>query len=179
MKLNAETEVRYQAIVGTQVAGPFTMEALQSLAYLGKITPETLVTLEGRYEFTTIKSSAYLAHMLFPRLNQSASPHQLTEAKFERVSDSSPPQAKVDVMEILGDIRQAEIASGRDHIRGGRFRISKRSRDFWIMLIAGNTLLVGGGIAMQNTSSIVFGFAGSGLYTFGLLWSMYGVMDRY
>jgi hypothetical protein len=32
---------------------------------------------------------------------------------------------------------------------------------------------------MQNTTSIVFGFGGAGLYTFGLLWSMYGVMDRY
>ena len=34
-------------------------------------------------------------------------------------------------------------------------------------------------LGMAAGLSMVFGIAGSGLYTFGLLWSMYGVMDRY
>jgi hypothetical protein len=178
MRLPESKETRYQAIIGSQVAGPFTLEGLESLAYLGKISPDTLISVEDRFEFTAIKSSAF-ARRLFPRAEGSASPHQLTEAKFERVADQSAPQAKIDVYDILGEIRQSEIASGRDFVREDRFKISKRSRDFWIMVIAGNVVLIGGGIAMQNTTSIVFGFAGSGMYTFGLLWSMYGVMDRY
>ncbi len=179
MKLSGPNETRYQAIIGHQVAGPFTIEGLESLAYLGKISPETLISLEGKFEFTAIKSSAF-AKRLFPRDGDSSSPHQLTEAKFERVADALPPQEKVDVHNILNELRQAEIDSGRDlMVRDDRFKISKRSRDFWIMVIGGNIVLIGSGIAMQNTASIVFGFAASGLYTFGLLWSMYGVMDRY
>lgn len=34
-------------------------------------------------------------------------------------------------------------------------------------------------IAMKSLTSLVFAFAGMGLFTFGLLWSMYGVMDNY
>ncbi len=187
MKLPGETQNRYQAIIGSQIAGPYTLEGLESLVYLGKITPDTLISIEGRYEFTSIRTSAF-SRRLFPRLDESdpnhdgqasGSHHQMGEAKFERVADSAPPQRKVDVMEILHEIRQQEIASGRDLGFDARFKISKRSVDFWIMLILGNAVIVGGGILMQNTGSMVFGFAGAGLYTFGLLWSMYGVMDRY
>jgi hypothetical protein len=47
------------------------------------------------------------------------------------------------------------------------------------MLVLGNALLLGGGIAMQSLTSLVFAIGGMGLFTFGLLWSLYGVMDRY
>ena len=76
-------------------------------------------------------------------------------------------------VEQLGDVTQVDLP------REGRFRISKRSMDFWFMVIVGNAVILGGAIAMQNTMSMVFGIGFSGLYTFGLLWSMYGVMDRY
>jgi len=47
------------------------------------------------------------------------------------------------------------------------------------MIIVGNGAILAGSIAMQKTMSLVFGIGFSGLYTFGLLWTMYGVMDRY
>ena len=187
MKLPGDTQNRYQAIIGSQVAGPYTLEGLESLVYLGKISPDTLISIEGRYEFTSIRSSAF-AQRLFPRLEEpnahdagrtDRQRFEMAEAKFEKVADQAPPTGKIDVLDILDDIRQQEIASGLDYNFNTRFKISKRSIDFWIMIILGNVVIIGGGIAMQNTGSIVFGFAGSGLYTFGLLWSMYGVMDRY
>jgi hypothetical protein len=187
MKLPGDTQTRYQAIIGSQVAGPYTLEGLESLVYLGKVTPDTLISVEGRFEFTSIRASAF-SRRLFPLLEESnpagagggsRERFQMTEAKFEKVADRAPPSRRIDVMDILDDLRQQEIASGRDLGFGERFKVSRRSIDFWIMLVAGNTVIVGGGILMQNTGSIVFGFAGAGLYTFGLLWSMYGVMDRY
>ena len=194
MKISEDTTLRFVTLIDEQVAGPYTLEGLHSLVYLGRITPDTLISREDEDAFLPIRATV-LRSELFPLLNSSAPPQQwappgetarvdrkhyeLGEAKFQKVNDTRPRRARIEVKEILDEVRQAEIAAGLDLPRRHRFRISRRSIDFWIMIIAGNTVLIGGGILMQNTASIVFGFAGSGLYTFGLLWSMYGVMDRY
>jgi hypothetical protein len=194
MKISEDTTLRFVTLIDEQVAGPYTLEGLHSLVYLGRITPDTLISREDEDAFLPIRATV-LRSELFPLLNTSAPPQQwappgetarvdrkhyeLGEAKFQKVNDTRPRRARIEVKEILDEVRQAEIAAGLDLPGRHRFRISRRSIDFWIMLIAGNVVIIGGGIAMQNTASIVFGFAGSGLYTFGLLWSMYGVMDRY
>ena len=193
MKLSDDTTIRFLTKIDEQVAGPYTLEGLHSLVYLGRVTPDTLVSRDDEDAYLPI-SATVLAPVLFPLLNASTPPEQwappgqatrvdrkhygLTEAKFEQVN-TRPGPGRIEVTEILDEIRQAEIHAGLDLPKRHRFRVSRRSIDFWIMLITGNTILIGGGIAMQNTTSIVFGIAGSGLYTFGLLWSMFGVMDRY
>jgi hypothetical protein len=47
------------------------------------------------------------------------------------------------------------------------------------MLIVGNAIFLGTALLAPNTISLVFGIAGCGLFTFALLWSMFGVMDKY
>lgn len=198
MKLREDTAVRYQTKINDQIAGPYTLEGLESLVYLKRIDPDTLVAREGTGTFLPIRETE-LAPLLFKNLKApSNAPHQwappgrendpeflnrtrlrLGEAKFERVADQRAPGRKVDVFELLDDIRQTEIDAGLDRIKPKRFRIDRRTKDFWIMLIVGNTVFIGGALCVPNTMSLVFGFAGSGLFTFGLLWSMYGVMDKY
>ncbi len=199
MKLSDDDDVRYLTKIDDRLGGPYTIEGLQSLVYLQKINPDTLIAREGIEAFIPIRASK-LAPVLFPGLlikqdstpenwsppGQENDPAQINRkryrtgtAEFENVNAKAGHLPKVDVYDILDDIRQTEIESGLDLPRASRFRISKRSIDFWFMVIVGNVIILGAGIAMQNTMSIVFGIGCSALYTFGLLWSMYGVMDRY
>jgi hypothetical protein len=197
MKLSKDNAVRYLTKVDEKVGGPYTVEGLESLVYLGKITADTPIAREGSDEFLPIKESD-LGPVLFKQVFVKQEPHEwtppgkendpayanrkryrTTEAQFDNVNADAAHLPKVDVYNILDDIRQTEIESGMDFVRGNRFKISKRSRDFWIMLIIGNAIFLGVPMLSPNTISLVFGIAGCGLFTFGLLWSMYGVMDRY
>lgn len=199
MKLSGDDTIRYFTYVDESVGGPYTIEALESLVYLKKITPDTYVAREGAEAYVLLRDSE-LKPVLFPGLlaREDSTPQEwsppglendpaqinrkrfrTTTAKFENVNAKAGNLPKIDVHDILGEIRQAERESGLDLPRPGRFRVSKHGMDFWFMVIVGNALILGGTVLMQNTMSMVFGIAGSGLYTFGLLWSMYGVMDRY
>lgn len=197
MKLSSDDAVRYHTKIDDRLGGPYSVEGLESLVYLQRITPDTLIGRENSGVFQPVRETE-LGPVLFKSLNRARQPHdwappgkehhpehtnrqrhRLGEARFDRVNRQHPRKGRIEVTDILQDIRQSEIVSGRDHLRQNRFRITKRTKDFWILLIAGNTLLLGGAIAMQNTVSLVFGIGGSGLYTFALLWSMYGVMGRY
>ena len=200
MKLSDDTSIRYYARINDLQCGPYSTEGLESLVYLEKITPETPICREGTEVFSPIEKTE-LRLVLFPALFRKADVpghwpppkprpmanssrpnrkhYRLTEAKFEKLNVDSSDSPNITVVDILENIREKEIESGRDHVRRRRFRISKRSMDFWIMIIAGNTLLLGGALFMKNTASLVFGIAGSGLFTFGLLWTMFGVMDDY
>lgn len=198
MKLSEDTSVRYHTKIDDRLGGPYSVEGLESLVYLQRITPDTLIAQVGRDDFTPIRHST-LGPVLFKNLTPIAktpkdwappgkenSPdfanrtrYRFTEAKFDNLNAKNAKRGKIDVLDLLDDIRQTEIASGADHVRPTRFRISNRTRDFWLLLIAGNTVFLGTAILMQNTVSLVFGIGGSGLYTFALLWSMFGVMNRY
>jgi hypothetical protein len=194
MKLSSDTTIRYLAKRGEEITGPYTMEGLESLVYLGKVTPDTPVSREGEDSFAPIRDQPDLARVLFPRLQAKVVPkawgrpgesdrHDLkefkfTEVKFEKVNKADR-SGQIEVKHILREIRQAERDAGRDLIGDERFRISRRSLDFWFMLIVGNAVLYGGAFLMANTTSWVFAIAGSGLYSWGLIWSMYGVMGKY
>ena len=199
MKLPGDDSVRYFTYIEETVGGPYPIEGLESLVYLKKVTPDTYVAREGAETYALLRHSE-LRPNLFPGLQTGpgSTPQEwtppgaendpaqinrkrfrMTTAKFENVNAQAGNLPKIDVYDILDDIRETEKLSGVDLPREGRFRISKRSMDFWFMVIVGNAVILGGAIAMQNTMSMVFGIAGSGLYTFGLLWSMYGVMGRY
>jgi hypothetical protein len=197
MKLSADTAVRYHTKTGDKLSGPYTVEGLESLVYLQKITADTPIRREGADAFVVLRDSE-LATILFPRMPQKLPPqhwappgqendparlqrkhYQFTAAKFEKINAPTGAAPKVDVYEILDDIRQTEIASGLDEVRPSRFKISKRSRDFWFMLVVGNGIFIGAGLLMGNTASLVFALGGCGVFTLGLLWSMYGVMGRY
>jgi hypothetical protein len=197
MKLSDDTSVRYHTKIDDRLGGPYTVEGLESLVYLQKITADTLICREGSAEFTPIKASE-LGPVLFKQAVVKQEPHEwappgrendpafanrkryrTTEAKFDNVNAQTDHLPKIDVYDILDDIRQTEIESGMDQIRTNRFSVSKRSRDFWVMLIVGNAIFLGTALLAPNTISLVFGIAGCGLFTFALLWSMFGVMDKY
>lgn len=198
-KLRTEEQTGYFIQIDEQTRGPLTLEGLESFVALGKVVPETLVRREDEAEFRPLKSTALLTQ-LFPKHIERTSPATWGKpgtpnsstpsapsrnplgfgtAKFERVNTAPDVGQKVDVTTMLNEVRQMERDAGLDELKPERFRVSRRTRDFWIMLIAGNALLLGGGIAMQSLTSLVFAIGGMGLFTFGLLWSMYGVMDRY
>jgi hypothetical protein len=197
MKLREDPSVRYHTKIEDRLGGPYTIEGLESLVYLKKINPDTLIAREGTDTFMPIRQSE-VCPALFKHLRSKTTPqdwappsqennpdfinrkrYRLGEAKFETVNRKATPGEKIDVFDLLGEVRRAEVDSGRDRLRQDRFKISRRTKDFWIMLIAGNAVIMSGGIYMQNTASIVFAIAGCGLFTFGLLWSLFGVMGRY
>ena len=58
--------------------------------------------------------------------------------------------------------------------------VSRRKRDYWIMLIAGNALIVGGvALARFNPISLIFGVSGVVMLSLALTWVMWFVMDDY
>jgi hypothetical protein len=202
-KLSDDDKTGYLIQDGELTRGPFTIEGLESLVYLGQITPETLIRREDEVALVPVRSTA-LRTRLFPKLVERTAPAQWEKpgqaaktpdsptattaslnplgfgaAKFERVNNAPGAGEKVDVTTMLEEVRQMERDAGLDVVKPDRFKVSRRTKDFWIMLVLGNALLLGGGIAMQSLTSLVFAIGGMGLFTFGLLWSLYGVMDRY
>ena len=193
------TSVEYYTCIDGMVGGPYSVEGLESLAYLQKVTPDTYIAYEGAEAFLPIRDTT-LGPILFPWAGPTgptapehwAPPGQendpaftqrrrfkMGEAKFDKVNGAPGQPDKVTVTGLLDEIREKEIDAGYDRPPSLRFRISRRSVDFWLMMIGGNALLLGGGILLDNPISLVFGIGGSGLFSFGLIWSMYGVMDRY
>jgi len=55
MRLSNDTTIRYFAWLDEDAAGPYTLEGLESLVYLGKITPDTLVCPEGQEQWEPIR----------------------------------------------------------------------------------------------------------------------------
>lgn len=199
-KLSPDDSLRYLVQIGDQTRGPLTLDGLESLVYLGQITPTTPVREVSAAEFRPIKDTP-LRETLFPKFVEQTGPagwgkpgrpegtsappaysrqqFKFGAAKFERVNTDPGLGPKVDVTTLLDGVRRMERDAGLDEVRPERFKVSRRTKDFWIMLVIGNALLLGGGIAMQSLTSLVFAIGGMGLFTFGLLWSMYGVMGKY
>ena len=67
MKLSGDDTVRYFTYVEDSVGGPYTIEALESLVYLKKITPDTHVARVGAEAFVLLRDSK-LSPILFPGL---------------------------------------------------------------------------------------------------------------
>ena len=111
--------------------------------------------------------------------NTSRKFYRLTEAKFHRINPAAGAMPHHDVHGILKRNRQAEIDAGLDHGHRNRFRISKRTRDFWFLFISVNALFLFGAIQFRNFISSVYALSGIVLFTISLVWIMYGVMDRY
>ena len=111
--------------------------------------------------------------------NSSRKFYTLTEAKFHRVNPAAGALPNHDIHGILKGNRQAEIDAGLDQVRRNHFRISKRTRDFWLLFISVNAFLLFGVSRFHNVISMVYGLSGVVLFSLGLVWVMYGVMDRY
>jgi hypothetical protein len=100
----------------------------------------------------------------------------LKRAEFTSVNKASDPPA-LDAMEILRLNREREIAAGRDQIVIAPSKRSRRVREFLSLLVGGNLAAL---IAWWlNPGAIVFCVAGAIIFTSGLTWVMFFVMEDY
>jgi hypothetical protein len=84
-----------------------------------------------------------------------------------------------DVYSALQRNRATEQAHGLDQVEIREIQ-SRRKRDFWLMLVGGNVLIVGlVGVLGPNVVTVMFGFGGVVIFTISLTWIMWQVMGRY
>lgn len=109
--------------------------------------------------------------------------HALGTARFESVNapaDDAAPRP-VDVHEMLRDNLEHEKFAGLHELKPLPPRRSRRRRDYWLLLCAGNLALglvaawFGPGAAMPFLCAIV----GIGLFTAATIWLMWFVMGDY
>jgi len=71
-------------------------------------------------------------------------------------------------------------ARGLHEVIPQRRRPSRRRRDYWLMLAGGNLLVVGAVLALHaNVVTLIFGLSAVVLFSLGLTWVMWFVMDDY
>ena len=108
----------------------------------------------------------------------------LKAKEFERVNreepGSTPPPAN-DVFSLQRELREREIAAGMDELKPvDRPRSKRRRRDFWLLLLGGNGLFAGSvAVIGPNPVTLIYAFSGAILFTVGLTWVMWFVMDDY
>ena len=102
------------------------------------------------------------------------------EANARSPSAAAPAPAENEVQAILRDNVARAQAAGLDEVIPQRRRPSRRKRDYWLMLGVGNLLVVGAVLGLhQNAVTLVFGLSAVVLFTLGLTWVMWAVMDDY
>lgn len=84
-----------------------------------------------------------------------------------------------DVFATLQQNRAIEQKLGADAVEVRKVK-SRRKRDFWLLLIGGNLVIVGVVVVVGlNVMTVAFGFAGILIFSIGLTWIMWQVMGRY
>lgn len=110
------------------------------------------------------------------RLSQAAPPATPPPPRDADRANASDPN---DVFAVLQENRVREQQQGLDAIelRPGK---SRKRRDYWLVLLGGNLLIVGG-TSLVNLNVVSLLFAGSGLILFnlGVTWVMWQVIDDY
>jgi hypothetical protein len=84
-----------------------------------------------------------------------------------------------DIYAVLEQNRVVEQNMGRDVVEIKKKK-SRRKRDYWLVLIGGN-LLTAGLVALGrfNPISLIYGVAGVVVFSIGLTWIMWFVVDDY
>lgn len=84
-----------------------------------------------------------------------------------------------DVFVHLQRNRAIEKQAGADRMEIREIK-SRRQRDFWLLLIGGNlAIVVGVAFSGFNVISVIFGLAGLVIFSLGVSWVMWQVMDKY
>jgi hypothetical protein len=92
---------------------------------------------------------------------------------------TKPAPAENDVHDILRANLARAQAKGQNEVIPVR-RVSRRKRDYWLLLIGGNLTVVGLVLLLQkNFVTLVFGFSAMILVSIALTWIMWFVMDDY
>lgn len=84
-----------------------------------------------------------------------------------------------DVFTHLQGNRAVEKRHGLDKVEI-RKRKSRRKRDFWLLLVGGNLAIIGAVVVTNiNVVTVIFGLSGLIIFSLGLSWVMWQVMDKY
>ena len=106
---------------------------------------------------------------------------ELKAREFERLNQKGPAGkgAEHDVFAILQQNRSVEQQKGLGEVEIKPTR-SRRRRDYWLVLIAGNLVLAGVAVlGRSNAIVLVYDLAGFVVFNLGLTWVMWFVMDDY
>ena len=123
-----------------------------------------------------------------PPAGAKAGPGPIHVAQLYRAANSpahpapaaAPAPAENDVHAILRANHAANEAKGLNQVIPQEPPPSRRKRDYWLLLIAGNLLFGGFAVLTRgNPITLVFGFSGMIFFSVGLTWIMWGVMDKY
>ncbi|MBI2516091.1 MAG: hypothetical protein HYV95_04180 [Opitutae bacterium] len=112
-------------------------------------------------------------------------PRQFTlKAKeFDRVNaprGAQEPSADHDVYAIRQQIRAREQAAGFDELKPLPPRRSRRRRDYWMLMLLGNGFF-GAAALIGHSNPVVFvaGLGGAIIFSIGLTWVMWFIMENY
>lgn len=84
-----------------------------------------------------------------------------------------------DVFKVLDQNRSVEKHHHLDDIEIKKVK-SRRKRDFWLILVGGNLAIIGSVfISGINVITVIFGLAGLVVFSIGVSWIMWQVMDKY
>jgi hypothetical protein len=184
--------------LNNEVRGPFDWDRLRALAESGVITPATEASPSGAGPWTAIRDAGDYGGVFperaqlqfkarsFERVNRASDPpvdHHALIAAANRGRPALPagdPPAVArptnEVEDILRLNREREKQAGLDQLKLMPPRPNRRRRDYLMLLIVGNLMLfLGlnaiGGLALGGVVAVVF--------TLGITWALYGVMDKY
>jgi hypothetical protein len=84
-----------------------------------------------------------------------------------------------DVFHVLQKNRAVERKFGKDRIDIKEVK-SRRQREFWLLLVGGNLAIIASVVLSSiNVVTVIFGLAGLIIFSLGLSWVMWQVMDKY
>ena len=90
-----------------------------------------------------------------------------------------PPVPVDDVFTMLQQNRAVEQKNGKDVVEIREVK-SRRKRDYWLILMGGNLLILGlVALTRFNSISLIYGFSGVIILSLSLTWVMWFVMDDY
>jgi hypothetical protein len=188
--------------IDQKVRGPFSPELLTELAQSGVIAPATeasanaagpwipLQATEGCAELFPVRPALGFKSQTFENANPASAPPVDHFALIAAANRPASPQAKPgaqgtagtptanEVVEILRE--NARIQAQFEKPLDLTPRSNRRRGDYLILMIPVNGFFIWRLLASQGDPTImVYSFSGIVLFSVGITWVMYGVMDRY
>ncbi len=121
-----------------------------------------------------------------PRKNYGFKPKEFERVNEPRPETGAAPEASPaanDVFAIQRALRQREIAAGGDELAPPDRPVrSRRKRDYWLLTLVFNGVLVPltlWGYRTQNAVLFVYGIAALALVNVALAWVLWVLMDNY
>ena len=167
------TPSRYLVRTNERDFGPHSIESLQQMASMRAFDENALISPEGTNHWSVLRDSPELRASLFPGPRKL----QLKEKPFTSVN--LPANAPISVEEMLrGNIAKAKPFEPTVVVENPY--PNRRRRDFFVTILMGYGF-IGLIVWLAPRSPLVFVGAVSfaAVFTAGLYWVLYHVMDRY